>query len=256
MSRQFTADLKGQARTALLGKWAFLAGVFLLEFLFNVILEEIVGMAFPGVSFGITVDGHIVFSVPRILCMVIIGLLSTILSVGSMFLYLNICRGKSFRFQDLFYGFTHQPERIAAYYAVMTIISIVFGGIPAVFLFMVSFKGDAIRIIGFVVSTVICLVGYLYFSLRYTIFPFLYVDTPWKTSRILLEQSRWMMEGHKMRYLYLQLSFAGMLVLGILSFGVGMIWIGPYVTMTNTEFYLDLVERCSQEEGEFDYGNI
>ena len=49
-----------------------------------------------------------------------------------------------------------------------------------------------------------------------------------------------MMRSHKRRYLYMQLSFIGMYLLGILSMGIGFFWINPYVTQTTTLLYLNI----------------
>ncbi len=246
MNKASTAELKSSARAVLLGKWGFLAYVFLAEVMLNMIFEELVGMAFPSSGFGIAADGSIIFSIPWAVCQIIIRLFSTILSVGSMFLYLNICRGKKFQFKDLFYGFTHQPEHIGGYFAVMAAATVFCSAIPSVLLVMALRSGNAFWGIGLLLAIPLCVAGYFRFTLGYAMFPCLYADSPWKTSRELLRESQRMMNGSKLRYFRLQLSFFGILLLGFLSFGIGMIWIGPYMTATNTQFYLELTSRDTE----------
>ena len=248
MNKTFTADLKAEARASLLGKWGFLAAVFLTEILLNMILQELISSAFPSPGLGIAADGSVVFSIPRLLCQLIIELISLILSAGSVFLYLNICRGKNFQFNDLFYGFTHQPEHIIGYFAVMTAAAVLFGAVPMLLLFLASSSGNAVWAIGLLVSVPVCLVGYLRVTLSYAVYPYLYADSPWRTSRELLNESRRMMEGNRMRYFYLQLSFFGLLLLGLLSFGIGMIWINSYISMTSALFYLKLASEHAGKE--------
>ena len=258
MNKAFTTDLKSRARAVLLGKWAFLAGAVLLGFLLQTILYELVGAAFPFTRFGVTADGSIVlfgfgiaangavtFSIPGIICRIITELFVTILSTGSMFLYLNICRGKNFQLSDIFYGFSHRPEHIAGYFAVMAMITVVFSIIPSILLAMLIFSGNAFWVIGLVILLLACLAGYLRFTLGYAMFPFLYADAPWKTSRELLRESVRLMDGYRLRYFRLQLSFIGIALLGVLSFGIGTIWIQPYIITTNTQFYLS---RISDED--------
>ncbi len=248
MKQTFTAELKSRARAVLLGKWGIMAYAFLTEVMLNMILGEIVGMAFPSAGFGIAADGSVVFSFPWAVCQLIVRLFSAILSVGSMFLYLNVCRRRNFQFRDLFFGFTHQPEHIGGYFAVMTIITIFFSAIPAVLLAVAVRFESILWGIALLISIPVCLAGYFRFTLGYALFPCLYADSPWKTSRELLRESHRMMYGNKMRYFRLQLSFLGVLLLGFLSLGIGMIWIGPYMTATNTEFYLELLSENAADK--------
>lgn len=243
MNKVSTAELKSSARAALLGKWGFMAYVFLAEIMLNMVVEEIVGMAFPSAGFGIAADGSIIFSIPWAICQIIVRLFSTILSVGSIFLYLNICRQRNFQFKDLFYGFTHRPEHIGGYFAVMAAATVFCSAVPSVLLVLAIRSQNALWGIGLLIAVPLCVAGYFRLTLGYAMFPFLYADSPWKTSRELLHDSQLIMYGNKLRYFRLQLSFFGIMLLGFLSFGIGMIWIGPYITATNTQFYLELMSR-------------
>ncbi len=248
MNKASTAELKSSARAVLLGKWGFMAYVFLAEIMLNMIFEEIIGMAFPSSGFGIAADGSIVFSIPWAVCQIIIRLFSTILSVGSMFLYLNICRGRTFQFKDLFFGFTHRPEHISGYFAVIAAATIFCSAVPSVLLVLALRSGNALWGIGLLAAVPLCIAGYFRLTLGYAMFPYLYADSPWKTSRELLRESQRMMNGSKLRYFRLQLSFLGILLLGFLSFGIGMIWISPYMTTTSTQFYLNLISAEEEKQ--------
>jgi uncharacterized membrane protein len=68
------------------------------------------------------------------------------------------------------------------------------------------------------------------------------VDYPQKRPKELLSYSKQLMKGNRGRLLYLQLSFIGMFFLVLLSFGIAMFWVYPYLNMTLTEFYLDVNE--------------
>ena len=48
------------------------------------------------------------------------------------------------------------------------------------------------------------------------------------------------MEGNKLRLLYLQLSFIGFYLLAVLSCGIGLLWLMPYMQQTTVSFYLDV----------------
>ena len=48
------------------------------------------------------------------------------------------------------------------------------------------------------------------------------------------------MKGHKMRCFLLSLSFIGWILLGILTLGIGYIWLIPYMYTTMAAFYQDV----------------
>ena len=53
----------------------------------------------------------------------------------------------------------------------------------------------------------------------------------------VIERSIQMMKGHKMEYFCLGLSFIGWIILGILTLGIGFIWILPYICTADAHFY-------------------
>jgi uncharacterized membrane protein len=55
-----------------------------------------------------------------------------------------------------------------------------------------------------------------------------------------LERSESMMQGHKMRFFELMLSFIGWFLLSILTAGIGLIFLAPYIQMTLVCFYEDI----------------
>jgi uncharacterized membrane protein len=55
-----------------------------------------------------------------------------------------------------------------------------------------------------------------------------------------LKKSEEMMKGHKFRLFKLQFSFIGWFILGIITFGVGLIFVYPYYNLAHANFYIDL----------------
>lgn len=55
-----------------------------------------------------------------------------------------------------------------------------------------------------------------------------------------IEASMAMMRGHKGEYFMLYLSFIGWFLLGILTCGIGLLWIDPYMQTTFAHYYEDL----------------
>lgn len=55
-----------------------------------------------------------------------------------------------------------------------------------------------------------------------------------------ITRSRKMMEGHKMEYFVLTLSFIGWMILGAFTFGILYIWLIPYMEATLANYYKSL----------------
>lgn len=236
MNKQLRTDLKGTARQVLVGKWTFLIGAFLVQILIHIILRRILSFAFPFASSGS-------LPVPFLICMVIIGLLLEIISTGSMVLYLNICRGYQYNITDLFFGFTHQPERIVTWFFFALAITLGFLLVPVLLLTVMLVTQNSVNLILLAAVWLLFALALYCFMLRYAMFPFLYVDAPWKPTRELLRESRKIMNGQKKNYFFLQVSFIGLELLCALTFGIGVMWLHPYITMTDTLFYLKLNEN-------------
>ncbi len=77
-------------------------------------------------------------------------------------------------------------------------------------------------------------------SYAYSMSFFLKVDHPeydWKTC---LDESRKMMNGHKMDLFIQDLSFIGWMIVGSLCFGVGTLWVSAYMQAARAQFYENL----------------
>ena len=70
-------------------------------------------------------------------------------------------------------------------------------------------------------------------------------DYDWKKC---IDESRKLMNGNKWRLFTLDLSFLGWLIVGALCFGVGTLWVQPYMTAAEANFYEDLVKNSAITE--------
>ena len=55
-----------------------------------------------------------------------------------------------------------------------------------------------------------------------------------------ISESKELMKGHKARLFWLDVSFIGWYILGCIPFGIGLLWVNPYVQTTKAAFYDDL----------------
>ena len=77
-------------------------------------------------------------------------------------------------------------------------------------------------------------------SYEYSIIPYILADDPEISSKDAFKKAKQMMNGNKWRLFKLQFSFIGWFVLCCLTFGVGVIFLMPYVSAANAEFYAEL----------------
>ena len=91
-------------------------------------------------------------------------------------------------------------------------------------------------------------IGAIVLSYAYIMVPYLLRDYPELGAREALRTSRQMMEGHKWDLFVLDLSFIAWILLGIMTAGIGLLWVAPYMDTTHAAFYEDLKNECIEEE--------
>ena len=78
---------------------------------------------------------------------------------------------------------------------------------------------------------------------EYAIIPYILADDPKITSKEAFKKAKEMMQGNKWRLFKLNFSFFGWFVLCVLTCGVGTIFLLPYVSAANAEFYAELKNK-------------
>ncbi len=74
---------------------------------------------------------------------------------------------------------------------------------------------------------------------RYSMAMYLMAQHPEMSIREAVNESKRLMAGHKGRLFCLQLSFIGWWFLAALTFGIGYLWLIPYIQTSTAAFYLD-----------------
>lgn len=87
--------------------------------------------------------------------------------------------------------------------------------------------------------------GYSY-SMSY----YILLDNPGMSPSDVIRRSKEMMNGHRMDLFILHLTFIGWGLLAILTLGIGILWLAPYVAASNTAFYLDL--KAGEQQTPYD----
>ena len=88
--------------------------------------------------------------------------------------------------------------------------------------------------------TLLLIVPGIIATYSYRIAFYLMIDNPEIGVSEALKQSKEMMYGYKSKLFCLDLSFIGWGLLCILSFGIGILWLSPYMLTSQTIFYEEL----------------
>lgn len=123
---------------------------------------------------------------------------------------------------------------------------------------MEHFKNHYTRVLlaGIVISLLVSLgifsfgILSIYFSLCYSMTFYLMRDYPELTWYEAMKTSREMIYGHKLDYLWLQLSFIGWIIVCFCTMGLGFLWLEPYMQTAKAHFYEDLKAETIVEENE------
>lgn len=91
----------------------------------------------------------------------------------------------------------------------------------------------AIGLLGFI----LLIVPGVIFAIAVSMSFYILKDNPELGVIDVIKRSIQMMKGHKMEYFCLGLSFIGWIILGILTLGIGFMWIYPYICTANAHFY-------------------
>ena len=240
-------ELKKYAKQAMSGKY----GTIILAFVAVQALSLISGMVssslFPGTETLDIVMGY-AFSF-------ILTLLLNVISAGLNYMYLNIARGRKYSLNDLIYFYKNHPDRVIVatfFLAVLNFLTM----LPYTIYGNTAEIGETIeaQITWLYTSLVLMLIGMIVFQIL--IIPlemtyYILADKPEIKGTEALEESIELMNGNFGKYLVLKLSFIPLMFLSVFTFYIALLWILPYMEMTEVMFYRDLLgELTAQKEEE------
>lgn len=244
MSRfKSSAELKASAREHLLGHYGTVIGAFLL-------MGLILGTATIAVSLVVdlsTIPGTIIYYAIMFLISVLTGLFTS----GNAYLYLKVICGRPVSVGDLFYGFQLCPDKAITIQAWITLITYI-ANLPQIilnYIMMTNFhRMDQVMnlMLPYALSLILSGVVSVMLGLLYEQAFFLLHDFPQYTAKELLQKSRRLMVHHKGRLFYLYVSFLPLMLLGLLSCELALLWVIPYMAATEAEFFLDLIQHNTE----------
>lgn len=235
MGYRNTRELKSVARAKLLGKYNTGAGAMVLMQLITLAVSSLASSVVDVNS----IYGKIVYGAIAI----IVNLISAVFVVGELTIYLNFACGNKAKVTDLFSGFKGHPDKAIVMELMIFIRKLVFL-IPffiAFFVYTYITNSQGIMII-MAILFIFGAIGMIYTDLKLSQCYYLFLDFPQYTARELIGFSNEIMKGRKASLLYLRLSLIPMMLLALLSCGIGMLFVYPYAKMIHTEFYLDTIK--------------
>lgn len=104
--------------------------------------------------------------------------------------------------------------------------------------------------IGFL-GYIICAVWAAVRAYLYSLSSYLMEDNPDLTAREIVNKSQELMDGHRWRFFCLALSFIGWIILSAFTFGIGLLFVLPYMQMAFVAFYKEragLLKEADKQE--------
>lgn len=86
----------------------------------------------------------------------------------------------------------------------------------------------------------------IYLAFSYALVPYLLVTNRDLSITETLELSRKMMNGHKLDYFILSISFIGWVLLVPFTLGILLIWLYPYMATATTKFAVDVIDSYDE----------
>lgn len=234
-----SAELKSSAKAQLLGNYGKMISAFLFMELSCGFLLYLAGdlLSAP------TPSNQILYYVIELLVYLLLG----VFMLGQTRLYMNFVTGRPVSLSDLLYGFHSRSElgiKIMLFYiGILFVCLIPFSVSFAIYLYIDSayliMLVSALLVGGMIMACILLL------SLSQCYY--IAMDFPDYRFRQVCAMSRRVMKGQKARLFYLYVSFIPLALLSVLSFGLGLLWIYPYMQCTLTHFYFDLMDYHTKQ---------
>lgn len=226
------SEIRQEARKSLTGKWGKAALATLVFFVIDYVITIVLNLV-PAIG----------------------AIASTIISVPLSFGFIVVVMAKLKRGEEISYieffknGFDKFAKvwQVTLWIFVKMLAPIVVAIVGAVVMtsgvtmsVAESSTGSVLTILGVVVY----LVGIIWAIPRaysYKLALYIINDNPDMLAKETVEKSAEIMNGHRWEFFWLQLTFIGWAFLACLTFGIGMLWLIPYIQVSTVAFYDNLI---------------
>ena len=208
---QLNSELRAQARERLEGKW----GTFVLMTFLMLVIQTILQIpGYIGSLLEILSPENVLASLSLSNISNILSLLALPLSWGLTVSLLHNHREESVDLENLFDGF--RGGRYTRVFCALFLMN------------LFTFLWALLLIIPGIMK-----------AFSYALTPYIIMDEPELTARQAITRSSEIMQGRRWKLFCLSLSFIGWGILSILTFGIGILWLVPYMNASVAAFYED-----------------
>lgn len=158
--------------------------------------------------------------------------------------FTGIADNRNTAVKSLFSAFASNPGRIIGAAFIIEGVKLIFS-LPGI-VYSLTFPEGMNRLLYWITLLLVVLAGKaLGFLSLLAFMPLYYIlmDFPNMPLSKALRMSVWLMKKNKMRYVGLLIGFLPLTIVGLLSFGIGFVWISPLVQCAAAHFYLDLLKQ-------------
>ncbi len=233
------ADLKNTAKTKLDGHYGTCINVLLLVVMFNYLATSLINILIPGID--------TTSSILSLLLSIAATILLAVFDTGMAYFFLSLASGGACDRMQILHGFQNQPDKSVKVSCALVFLNIICLT-PYQYLGLIAIRTRTLRDIYItLIALVIGLVIYIPLDLLLSQTYFILVDFPKYTALEALRTSCKIMKKHAFKYLWLEITFLPLMLLGVLSFFIGFLWIIPYMKTTYACFYLDIMNPQKDE---------
>lgn len=240
------SEIRKQARTNLQGKWS------------TVVLISLIYMA---VSFVISSASNFVPFLGVALLIITVPL-----QYGLIYSFIKIYRNEEYSYGDLFTSAFNNFAKvwkvvgnqllklIVPIILVAVSVFILIGGL--VFTVISTNTSSDSSTIFTILAGIFLIVGYIGYiasliylfikDLLYVLSYYIMHDNPNMTAKQIVEESERIMNGQRKSYFGLELSFFGWVLLAMLTFGIGIIFLMPYMQISIAIFYENRIGKLNE----------
>lgn len=225
-------ELKRISRENLNGRYKLTMAAFLTILLIN-LLTDLPFTYLLGNVYATTTQ-TVIYHIAEALLAIVVG----VLQMGLIYFHLTIARKSDAHLIDVFYCFRYHSNRYFGAYIIYYVISMIAKAPFLVARAFFGFKGDSFyTAIGLTsISVVLNIIVFVLLAF----YMYLIISREDLGVFACLAASVKLIHGNKLSLIYIYLSFVGLLVLCLLSLGIGFLWVEPYFQQTLANFYLDV----------------
>ena len=220
--KRSSANLKTLARESLNGNFG-------LPILANLIIVVLV-ILFSMLVTAFLDTSSITSMITNQILLYMLSLLIALCNAGYGKMLLNMNRRQPYTISNLFYVFSHNPDRFLVVNLLFLLVQILFG-LPLDILSYTTSDIETSMVFSMLTLLIQALVN-LIVSTFFGLANYLLLDNPDMGAIAALKESLCLMKGNKGRYLYIQFSFLPLYLASVFTCYIGMLWLIPYMQTT------------------------